>query len=900
MSRATRGAALRPIYHLFETGTLIGSSDGQLLERFVAGRDEAAFEALVARHGRSVMVVCRDVLRDQHDAEDAFQATFLILARKAGSLWVGDSLSAWLHRVARRVAVEANRQKVRRRAVEKTGLEIDETRTEVPNPWGIQPQTLHDEIDRLPEKYRVPIILCDLEALTRDEAACRLGWPPGTVAGRLARARALLRDRLVRSGHVEVVGLIAMARARRVAHGDVPFSWIRKAAHLLGSSPGGAMKVSGLASVGGSVLARGVIRAMMLAKLKNIAVLSIAAALAPAVVAWAVASSRLEMLPGEAPVVRAIALQEAAKAEPAQGASGTMPAKVPVVGAIVLHDGTPAGGVRVFFSTRDHAYSKGEVRAEAGADAQGRFSLEIAPVENVSAGWPGTGVLWAYRPGSSIASISVYRGALPPGLPQRLVVGPPARAMFEVRCPDGKPAVGAQIEPRMLCRDYGLVPDGLAPIIGADTVTDAHGRAVMTAFFPEEIASIRVNAEGYGQQEFGFGYEELTPDPRVITLRPVGRLKGRLVGEPGAIRRRPLSVSTFTPPDARVPHVYSLDITTDDDGRFDIPATAIGPHDVKTIPHCDSPWYANSEGLPNVEPGQTTEVVLPLKRAIRVRGVVREKGTGKPIEGVRVAVTMAETGAMTTGPDGRYEGFVPPEVTFLIPRAVPAGYAMPMFNLPQFRVPEGAVDMEMPPLELVRTGEVRGLVVGDGARPVAGAEVEVSWDSDEGRHAGVPHRRTVRTGPDGRFVVDRVPEGAEVTLSAHHRAFRTPEPRLARVGEASILRLAPSDVAALEGRVLDPAGRPVAGANVHLRSPRRNTPYGPIVGSDLVAFEGGYVLVTDASGRFRTPKELNPDGEYAAFASAAGLRSYRTMWVRGRGRSLPDLVLPAETEAPAK
>src|SRR5262249_54590797 len=146
------GAVLRPIHCLFEKGRFVGWSDAQLLERFVALCDDAAFEALVARHGRSVHAVCRDVLCDPHDAEDAFQATFLILARKAGQLWVGDSLAAWLHRVARRIAVEANRQKARRRAVEQTGLDVDTARAERGDDRGILAQLLHEEIDRLPEK----------------------------------------------------------------------------------------------------------------------------------------------------------------------------------------------------------------------------------------------------------------------------------------------------------------------------------------------------------------------------------------------------------------------------------------------------------------------------------------------------------------------------------------------------------------------------------------------------------------------------------------------------------------------------------------------------------------------------------------------------------------------------
>ena len=235
MTSLRHGAVSRPIYYLLQEGCLANLSDAQLLERYIAHRDGTAFEALVVRHGRSVQAVCRGILRDPHDAEDAFQATFLILARKAGSLRVVDSLAAWLHRVARRVAVEANRRKARRRAVEATGLDLDAVAEEASAPREMLTQFLHEEIDRLPEKYRAPIILCDLEELTRDEAACRLGWPPGTVAGRLARGRVLLRDRLARRGYVGVGGLLG--RSRRFATGGVPAPWIAKAVGLVRSCP---------------------------------------------------------------------------------------------------------------------------------------------------------------------------------------------------------------------------------------------------------------------------------------------------------------------------------------------------------------------------------------------------------------------------------------------------------------------------------------------------------------------------------------------------------------------------------------------------------------------------------------------------------------------------------------
>ncbi len=416
----------------------------------------------------------------------------------------------------------------------------------------------------------------------------------------------------------------------------------------------------------------------------------------------------------------------------------------------------------------------------------------------------------------------------------------------------------------------------------------------MTAFDAEEIVSVRVMSEEYGQQEFRFPFQELIPEPRVLSLHPVGRLKGRLVGDRDAVRRQPLEVLGFSRPGELDHWMSDQDITTDDDGRFDIPATPVGPHVVKTIPRSDFPWYAFSEGPMDVKPGQTTEVEVPLKRAIRVQGVVRERGSDKPIVGVRVGVAMAETSPMTTGPDGRYEGYVPPEATLLRPWSVPTGYAMPIYSLPQERLLEGAIAFTMDTLELIRAGELRGLVVDEHARPVAGAEVEASWNLDADRPWGGPHRLTARTGPDGRFVVDRVPEGVEVLLSAHHRGFQTEAPRAARVGEASILRLTLENGVSLEGRVLDRAGRPVAGADVHLRSPRRNVPDGPIIGSEAIDFEGGSILVTDAEGRFRTPKELDSDVVYAAYASAAGFRSGRTYWTRGGLKVFTGLKLQAE------
>jgi RNA polymerase sigma factor (sigma-70 family) len=196
------GLDLGAIGTLFQVGTVGGASDGQLLERFLAGRDrgaESAFAGLVALHGPMVWRVCRTILADSHAAEDAFQATFLILAQRAASIRKRDRVGPWLHGVARRVALRAKPETTARR---RGGDEIPSiARPDIPDPARReQLEALHQEIRRLAEKYRAAVILCDLENRTHIEAARLLNCPVGTVSVRVARARELLRARLTRRG----------------------------------------------------------------------------------------------------------------------------------------------------------------------------------------------------------------------------------------------------------------------------------------------------------------------------------------------------------------------------------------------------------------------------------------------------------------------------------------------------------------------------------------------------------------------------------------------------------------------------------------------------------------------------------------------------------------------------
>ena len=204
-----KGVVLRELRALFSVGTVRDLTDGQLLERFATDRGEAAeqaFAALVERHGPMVLRVCRGVLVNPHDTQDAFQATFLVLVKKARSLWVRDSLGPWLHQVAFRTASCARKSAARRRRHERLAAEFAyETHSEMEDELG---RVLHEEIDRLPDRYRAPVVLCDLEGRTHEQAARHLGWPIGTVKSRQSRGRERLRQRLLRHGLGSNAGLI--------------------------------------------------------------------------------------------------------------------------------------------------------------------------------------------------------------------------------------------------------------------------------------------------------------------------------------------------------------------------------------------------------------------------------------------------------------------------------------------------------------------------------------------------------------------------------------------------------------------------------------------------------------------------------------------------------------------
>jgi RNA polymerase sigma factor (sigma-70 family) len=270
-----------------------GLTDAQLLTRFVTSRDEASFAALVRRHGPMVLAVCRRLLGHAQDAEDAFQATFLVLARKAGSVVKRESVGSWLHGVACRTAMQAASANARRRARERQVVDM-------PHPE-VMPEEAYDwlplldqELGRLPEKYRAAVVLCDLEGRSRREAARQLGVPEGTLSSRLMRARKLLARRLARYGLALSGGALAAVLSEKTASARVT------SLQTTSTAKAAVLVAAGQALTAGAVPARvvalteGVIKTMLLTKLRAFVAVVVVAFVSAGVVGLAYRTTAAE------------------------------------------------------------------------------------------------------------------------------------------------------------------------------------------------------------------------------------------------------------------------------------------------------------------------------------------------------------------------------------------------------------------------------------------------------------------------------------------------------------------------------------------------------------------------------------------------------------------------------
>jgi len=266
MSAGRNANARRWVEALLETKELADLPDGQILERFVRDRDEAAFAVLLQRHGPMVLSVCRNILRNAHDAEDAFQATFLVLALKANQIRRHNSVASWLFGTAHRVAHKSRARKARQQAMERTRAETQTDLSRQIEEQRLRSDWLYEELSRLPDRDRQVLVLCYLEGRTQEQAARSLGCPAGSISRHLRRACELLRDRLARQGVTRSVPVLLAVTAER-SQAAVPVRLTQSTLQAVLGTMGDGMLASATTGTG-VVLAREVLQSMLGYKLK--------------------------------------------------------------------------------------------------------------------------------------------------------------------------------------------------------------------------------------------------------------------------------------------------------------------------------------------------------------------------------------------------------------------------------------------------------------------------------------------------------------------------------------------------------------------------------------------------------------------------------------------------------
>jgi RNA polymerase sigma factor (sigma-70 family) len=390
MSIETLGGALRQIKRLFAEGVASGLTDAQLLDRFIEHRDNGAFEAILTRHGPMVLSVCRGILRDPNDAEDAFQATFLVMVKKARTIRGRHALGGWLYQVAHRVAIQANKAAARRRTLER---EAGQMATAIPSPGPkIRDEllsALHEEVAQLPRKYRLALVLCDLEGMTQAQAACDLAWSERTLRRRLAWARDRLKARLSRRGLAPddaMLGAVFLRESRAL----VPAAWQNATVHAALGVLDHAIAL-GTVSMAAQSLSREVLKTMFVHKLT----LASAALLGAGLMAWAttVALISREDEPSKAATPVAVA-QRAAAAAPPQPEPDPLDAvgTFPVRGRVLDPDGKPAANAEIYVRhnveygwTLISPVARGQKGRVAVSDMNGRFQFDL---DKASSDWP--------------------------------------------------------------------------------------------------------------------------------------------------------------------------------------------------------------------------------------------------------------------------------------------------------------------------------------------------------------------------------------------------------------------------------------------------------------------------------------------------------------------------------
>jgi Carboxypeptidase regulatory-like domain len=541
------------------------------------------------------------------------------------------------------------------------------------------------------------------------------------------------------------------------------------------------------------------------------------------------------------------------------------------------------GGVMWMQSGRAVLSESHHALGHTRTDNDGQFRIEI-PGLIVRSQEPLPLALWAYTAGQRVASRRLPWAIPEPAEPVRLVIEKPTTAGFRLLGPDGAPAAGARVVGSAV--DRMVVPHELAE--KAASVAGPDGVVVLPAFAPGEIRWARVDSPRFGTQSLRTLGPETTVDS-VFRLEPAGRVSGRVVTEVDKpVSGLPVRAQTFPEGYDLGGTLGSATVTTDADGRFEIPAIAAGRLavvlDLRSRP--DLPYRGLPPANQVVESGQTTTLHIRLKRAVRMEGVIRERAIGAPIAGVSpeipdLAYRLGGNSGPVTDANGRFEGYIEGQQPYAFLYTAPKPFYIPESPDSFHLLPAGATEFTLPPLELARGVALRGSVVDETGRYVAGALVRASWGGDK----NVLQSVAVRADSNGSFLLEGLDPLADLRLTAESDGRSSGPAQMERAGPEKVVKLVVSRANSilLAGRVLDSAGEPVVGAEVRLRSQSRG-PQGQVWRFDPVAVFGERGVVrTDKDGRFQGPSAVPAGVEYEATITARNAPPVRTGWLKTTG-----------------
>ncbi len=658
MTNVTPQSVVRQIGSLFEGAAVNGLSDRQLLDRFIARPDsagEAAFAALVARHGPMVLSICNQLLGDQHHAEDAFQAVFLVLARRARSIRDPDLLGNWLYGIALRIARKARNRLARQRRTEDgcTVTHSEPASTITSEQVAIareQAETLHEEIDRLPVVFRLPVVLCYFEGLTLDQAALRLRCPAGTIHSRLARARERLGRGLTRRGIIMPAAALAVALSPGSASASV-------SSHLCETTARAAISFAAgqAAAPMAADLAREVLRSMMLHRFK----LASLTLFFVGVVATSTGYLTRSLARSDEPKSRATIPQAPALAKPDETNAKPAPGRMFVVGRVLDPQGKPVPGATVAASAvPKFAESAGGLERRAltelghtGADAAGRFRLDsLRTSSSRNDGFvaialaPGYGVGWAK------SDVDADQPAADITLnPEQVIEG----RLFDL---NGRPAQGVAVSVSSIERQVGN--DSGRPIVGRlfegpvyewtrvndmpawpkPATTDAEGRFTIHGVGRRLKAALSVIDPRFALQNIDVETDD-APGPKLVNqaLEPanvfIGKVTDAETGKPVPHAR----VRFFARTDAIERRLFGITrFQADGEGRFRANPSPGERYEIYATPPDGKLYVETHKTLDWPKGAREQPLDLTLDRGAAIRGTVVEDGTGRPVAGAPV------------------------------------------------------------------------------------------------------------------------------------------------------------------------------------------------------------------------------------------------------------------------